>query len=322
MTRNEKLLGAAGLAGTAIVAGIIGSEFGPVKMVTNADTGGSPMPTGSPEVSPITSAMPSQSQEIPLPSGSGTIVFPSASPIESQAPSAVPSMGAENLPQVAQMLVIPEPQKVSGDLVRSFISGGKFPQYQEGQWFLPAYDEFEANAKFDWRGIGPWCPVAFRELQSGAAHLTTHGAVGETVIVADQGGWVEFGVMQLGKHQNDGLMNGTGQVDNNWKMQYTFKGLEPGQAIIPVDPDTGKPLTWDGTTPIVYTASKFGDFSVELPKTDANHDVKVAFVFNLGASAQGEQAHEIKIERGPNDHPELKGENVLPSSVIKPAVQS
>ena len=319
MTRNEKI-GVAGLvAGAGIVAGMIGSEFGPVKMVTNADTGGSPMPSGSPEVSPITSAMPSQSQEIPLPSGSGTLVFPSASPIESP----MPSTGAEQLPQGAQLLVIPEPQKVSGDLVRSFIDGGKFAKYQEGQWFLPAYDEFEANAKFDWRGIGPWCPVAFKELQSGAAHLTTHGAVGETVIVADNGGLVEFGVMQLGKHQNDGLMNGTGQVDNNWKMQYTFKGLEAGQQIIPVDPDTGKQLTWDGTdTPIVYTASKFGDFSVELPKTDAQHDVKVAFVFNLGASAQGEQAHEIKIERGPNDHPELKGENVLPSSVIKPAVES
>ena len=40
----------------------------------------------------------------------------------------------------------------------------------------------------------------------------------------------------------------------------------------------------------------------------------------MPAQGNGGQPTEVKIERGPNDNPSLKGENPLPSSVLKPVV--
>lgn len=229
---------------------------------------------------------------------------------------------------------IPVPNVVSGDMVRGLVSttithGPKdqpftYPQYQEGTWFLPLYDQGQVNWDYtdqsghhhdaNWRGIGPWYPEAFQSIDSGAAHLKTHNAVGETVIVADNGGKVEFAIWQLAKYQTQGADN------PNQTMQYTFKGLEAFQEVAVIDPDTGAVLLGKDGLPLVYKTSKFGDFVVGIPATDSAHDVRVGFVFDFGASPEGVQKHEIKVERGPNDHPELTGENPLPDSVIKPTV--
>ncbi len=238
----------------------------------------------------------------------------------STAPSAAPTLTPEK--GLGEQIVDPMtiPSVISGDMVRSLKQGGKFPTYTEGQWMLPAYDEFEADKAHNWRGIGPWYPEAFRNIDSDAAHLSTHGNPGETIIVGDKGGKVEFAFSQLGPHQRDGAMNGNGETNPDWTMQITFKGMKPFQEMWLVDPDTGRQLTWSDGTPVVYKSSELGDASFAIPATEKNQDVRVGFVFDMAGQTAGEQKPEIKIERGPNDHPTLKGENLLPDAVIKPSV--
>jgi hypothetical protein len=175
-------------------------------------------------------------------------------PVVTADPTAEPtaSMGSEFAEgqRITESILIPS--VISGAMVRAFTDGftiedKSISNYQEGQWFLTLSGDIPPLSKNPtkqeiadhWKPIGPWCPIATRNVDSGAAILSTHGNVGETIITADKGGLVEFAVMQLGKHQNDGKRNGLGQENDNWTMQYTFKGLVPFQEVIPVDPDTG-----------------------------------------------------------------------------------
>jgi hypothetical protein len=312
---NEKIninrlgkLGALALTAALVVEGCGGSSATATSGATNNPDGATPSPV------------------IPTLSNGET---PSATALITAVPTQGPDASAssnENLgEQIANPIAIP--QLISGDMVRSLQGGSKFPQYQDGEWILPSFLESQSDAAHNWFGIGPWYPEAFRNIDAGAAHLTSHGAVGETVVVADKGGMVEFAVMQLGKHQKDGATDGEGNLDPNSAMQYTGKGFEPYQTIWVIDPDTGKQLFWPDGSPVIYKASQYGDASFAIPATDANHDVRVAFAWNMGPSKPGVQPHEIKWERGPyktdaNGKPVLGGENPLPGSVVKPAVKS
>ncbi|MCL4353625.1 hypothetical protein M1615_04140 [Patescibacteria group bacterium] len=234
--------------------------------------------------------------------------------------------GAERLEKNQLAKPIPVPLVISGDMVRSLTRDGRFPRYQEGRWMLPAYDETEADAAHNWRGVGPRYPFAFENIDPDAAALTTHGNVGELIVTSRRGGRVMVAVMQLDKHQKEGAWGKdpkTGRFEQNsaWEMQYNFHGLKPGEEIWVVDPDTGKILTWPDGSPVIYRANEQGIAAFEIPATHGNHDVRVGFVFNMPAQGNGMQPTEVKIERGPNDHPELKGENPLPrNEVIKPRV--
>jgi hypothetical protein len=184
------------------------------------------------------------------------------------------------------------------------------------------YDQFQADQAHDWRGIGPHYPVAFSNIDSNAAILETHGNPGEAIIRANQGGRVAVSFYQEQAHQKDGAWghdaSGNVVLNKDWNMQYTLHGLQANQDIWVVDPDTGRQMLWpDGTTPVVYKANEFGTASFQVPC--ANGDVRFQLVLQM-FNTPGIQAQEIKIERGPNDHPELKGENPLPGGVVKPAV--
>lgn len=193
-----------------------------------------------------------------------------------------------------------------------------------GEWFHPIYDKFAADAAHDFRGIGPWYPVAYRNIDANAATLITHGNVGELVVRAVNGGRVEVAFDQLAAHQTDGAFghDNAGNVVKNdsWNMQYNLHGLAAGQEVFVFDPDTGRQMLWDdGVTPVVYKANEFGTAAFDVPKTAANCDVRWGLVFSM-VNRPGFQAQEVKIERGPNDRPELKGENPLPKGVVKAAI--
>jgi hypothetical protein len=313
-----KNLAAAGIISVGLLAGLLGGAaiIEGCGNETNAKAGISTTTTTKEKATPTTSFAAANGSPETTATTQGT---PTTTTVFEQTPSSVTSTTEV---QVSRETMIPLPSEISGELARNLKDGGDFTKYSEGQWFLPVYDEFEANAEHDWRGIGPWYPVFFRS-EPGAAHLSTHGNLGELIVVADQGGMVEVGVWQLGPHQTEGTVNGNGDFDPNWALQYTFKGMEPLQKVIPFDPDTGKQLTWEDGTPIVYAASELGDFSVEIPRTDEDQDVRVAFRFFMVPSRGGEvvQPHEIKIERGPNDQPRKTGENLLPvEQVVKPSL--
>lgn len=219
---------------------------------------------------------------------------------------------------------VPVPEAISGDMVRAVREDGVHQMFEEGTWFHPVYDPAQADKAHDYRGIGPWYPVAYEILDSDAAVLTTHGNVGELVISGRKGGHVMVAFMQLDKHQTEGAW-GTDQAtgrfvrNDKWAMQYNFHGLNPLQEIWVVDPDTGRVLSWPGESPVLYRANEQGIAAFAIPKTNGQ-DVRVGFVFKMNAAIEGVQPPEVKIERGPNDRPELKGENPLPDSVKKPMV--
>ncbi|MCL4415438.1 MAG: hypothetical protein M1268_00925 [Patescibacteria group bacterium] len=221
-------------------------------------------------------------------------------------------------------LPIPVPSVISGDMVRELRQGGQNQMYKEREWFHPVYDITQEDKAHDYRGIGPWYPVAFENVDKNAAVLTSHGNVGELIVSGRDGGKVMVAVMQLDKHQHEGAWGtdpDTGRFvqSDKWDMQYNFHGLEPLQEIFVIDPDTGKILTWPDGSPVIYRANEQGIAAFAIPGTKGN-DVRVGFVFKMPAQVKGEQAPEVKIERGPNDNPGKTGENPLPDSVAKPMV--
>jgi hypothetical protein len=219
---------------------------------------------------------------------------------------------------------IPVPAYISGNMVRELREGGVNPMYKEGEWFHPVYDSTQEDEAHDYRGIGPWYPVAFENLDTNAAVLTSHGNVGELIVSGRNGGMVMVAFMQLDAHQTDGAWGtdqATGKFLQNpeWAMQYNFHSLAPLQEILVVDPDTGEQLLWPDGSPVIYRANEDGIAAFAIPKTDGQ-DVRVGFVFNMHPAIDGVQYPEVKIERGPNDRPGLTGENPLPDSVLKPMV--
>ncbi len=219
---------------------------------------------------------------------------------------------------------IPVPSVISGDMVREVRDGGKYKFFTEGQWFHPVYDIGAEDAAHEYRGIGPWYPVAFANIDANAAQLTTHGNVGELVISTRDGGKVMIAVMQLDKHQHEGAWGtdpktGKFMQSDEWAMQYNFHSLQPNQEIFVVDPDTGDQLTWPDGSPVIYRANEQGIAAFAIPQTKGN-DVRVGFVIDIPGQDSGVQSSEIKFERGPNDRPGKTGENPLPDTVLKPMV--
>lgn len=186
-----------------------------------------------------------------------------------------------------------------------------------GRWFNPIYNQAEANAEHNWRGIGPWAPIAFRNIDPNAAELKTFGNLGHFVIPGIKGGKVAIGLWQEAQHQDETKMKPDGTLNRSQKNQYTFLGLGANAPVGLFDPDTGKDLnTWPDGSPINYTANELGTFSIELP----SGEVRVGVCINVPGQLTGVQVPEIQVFRGPNDHPELKGENPLPGDVIKPGM--
>lgn len=187
----------------------------------------------------------------------------------------------------------------------------------QGVWIRPVYNQAKADAAHNWEGIGPWAPISFAS-EPGAAHLKTFGNLGEFIIVGDNGGKVWLGVWQEAQHQNETKMKPDGTLNPAWQNQYTIDGLPVGAQVIPFDPDTGKQLTWPDGTPIVWAAGPLGTFSMGLPAGE----VRAGLCFTIPGQIPGVQKPEIKVYRGPNDEPGLKGENQLPntSQVVKPGM--
>jgi len=220
--------------------------------------------------------------------------------------------------------IIPVPSVISGDMVREVRDRGANKLFSEGEWFHPVYDIGAEDEAHEYRGIGPWYPVAFANLDENAAKLTTHGNVGELVVQGNEGGRVMVAFMQLDAHQTEGAWGTdpeTGRFMQNdaWEMQYNFHSLAPYQELFVVDPDTGEGYTWEDGTPVIYRANEQGIAAFAIPKTQGE-DVRVGFVFEMPAKTDGVQVPEVKIERGPNDRPGLTGENPLPGTVKKPMV--
>lgn len=256
-----------------------------------------------------------------MPSSSPSRSLDQATPKPSEAagtPSIAPDANASIAPLENQALgkdlVVPVPVPTDLSQLQYYIPS----EAPQGVWFNPIYDKFEADQAHDWRGIGPHYPVVFDNLGDSAATLTAHNSVGELVIQAVNGGKVMIGFMQENAHQKDGAYDDKG-VKGNWEMQYTFKSVPQGTTFEVIDPDTGKQMLWPDGTPVVYGPSINGDASFEIPATNGN-DVRVGFIINIPAPLPGTQVPEMKIERGPNNHPELKGENPLPKAVVKPLV--
>jgi len=69
-------------------------------------------------------------------------------------------------------------------------------------------------------GIGPHYPIAFENIDPNAANISTHGNVGEIIVVSDKGGMVMVAFMQESAHQKDGAwatdQNGN-LVKGDWK---------------------------------------------------------------------------------------------------------
>lgn len=187
----------------------------------------------------------------------------------------------------------------------------------------PVYDKSQATKEANWRGIGPWNPVAFENLDANAAHLTTHANVGMLVVRSENGGRVALTLSQLQNHQHEGKWgrDASGQFVRNdtWRLQFTFHGLRSGQEVRVADPDTGRELHWpDGRGPIRLRANEFGTLSVEFPISCG--DARAQFVFDMFGPPQGFQPEEVKVQRGPNDRPDLQGEILLPNSIVRTAI--
>ena len=216
------------------------------------------------------------------------------------------------------------PSVISGSMVRELRDGGVNPMYKEGEWFHPVYDLTQEGKAANYRGIGPWYPVAFENVDPNAAVLTSHGNVGEVIVSGRDGGKIMVAFMQLDKHQHEGAWGtdpktGKFMQSDKWEMQYNFHSLAPLQELWVVDPDTGANLLWPDGSPVIYRANEQGIAAFAIPATKGN-DVRVGFVFEMPAQGNKIQAPEVKIERGPNDRPGLTGENPLPDSVLKPMV--
>ena len=318
MTNKERVLLIGGLVGGIAGGGLLVGTADRAFQPRNADVTGS-MPPGT--------VVPGAFQTMgPEASASGVVVSfppateaPTASPMSSQSAEGKcaipqnPNLGAE----IGASIPVP------GDL--SQIQVSSLTNYQEGQWFYPIYDQFTANAANNWRGIGPHYPVAFNNLDANAGSLESHGLPGELIVRGNQGGLVALSLGVEYAHRSDGAWghDSSGNLIQNpkWEMQFTLKGMLPGQMVWMVDADTGKQLEWPDGSPVIYTPSKLGDLSIEMPNSaqgECKTDTRVQLVFKL-QSING-QPQEIKVERGPNDHPELKGENPLPDGVVKPVI--
>ncbi len=309
---KEIMLAVGGVALAAFAAkGAVdtaGGIFNPTSATKPDKTPGATVPGSMPSNSPDASV------------GGVTVTFPpaetpSANPLAPQGVegNSAPNLGAE----IGAAIPVP------ADL--SQIKVSSLDNYQEGQWFYPIYDQFTANAENSWRGIGPHYPVAFNNLEPNAGTLESHGLPGELIVRGNQGGLVALSLGTEYLHRSDGAWghDASGKVVYNpkWEMQFTLKGMLPGQMVWVVDADTGRQLEWPDGSPVIYTPSKLGDLSIEIPDSAQGEpaaDVRVQLVFKL-QSING-QPQEIKVERGPNDHPQLKGENPLPAGVVKPVI--
>jgi hypothetical protein len=326
--KNKRKNNRRGLAGPAAIlaAGAVAAAFifsGGLKVETTNIY--SVDPTAGPSVPGLESGTPSPSgaEGTPGPSGmaspdASASVAPSASPLASTEALASQNEGAK----MSNAVSVPE--VISGSMVREVRAGGQSPMFTEGQWFLPVYDLTQEGKAQNYRGIGPWYPVAFENVDPNAAVLTTHGNVGELVVSGRAGGNVMVAFMQLDAHQHDGAWGtdpATGRFMQNpkWEMQYNFHSLQPLEEIQVVNPDTGNNLLWPDGSPVIYRANEQGIAAFEIPATSGN-DVRVGFVFKMPAQGIGQQPPEVKIERGPNDNPKQKGENPLPKTVLKPIV--
>lgn len=216
-------------------------------------------------------------------------------------------------------LIIGIPVPANSSDIRVANLNNNFP---EGQWVNPIYDPFTADAGHDWRGIGPHYPIAFENIDLNASDISSHGNVGEVVLVSNRGGKVMLAFMQEDAHQKDGAwgrdQNGN-PIKGDWTMQYSFHSLAPNQEIWVVDPDTGAQLNWSDGSPVIYRANDLGTASFGIPATSGN-DVRVGFIFTMPVPTTGIQPAEVLIQRGPNNHPELAGVNPLPETTIKPLI--
>jgi len=188
----------------------------------------------------------------------------------------------------------------------------------QGSWFRPVYNPEKADAAHNWEGIGPWAPIAFANVDKDAAYLKTHGNVGEFIVVGDKGGRINLSFMQEAQHQNETKMKPDGTLNPDFQNQYTISGLPANTEVTPFDPDTGKQLTWPDGSPINWATGPLGTFSVGLP----NGEVRFGVCFVIPSQIAGVQHPEITVKRGPNDRPELTGENQLPNTpqVVKAIV--
>ncbi len=318
--RNETkaaLIGG-GVAGVLVGGGLMA---GADRISFNNTSAGVPPETPSPIVTP--GALPSTG---PTASAEGVqVTFAPETPEPTQATLAPMSTEVKCVvpqnPELGAQIgaAIPVPSNLSEVHVSSLTS------YQEGQWFYPVYDQFTANAANNWRGIGPHYPVAFNNLDANAATLESHGLPGELIVRGNQGGMVALSLGVEYQHRSDGAWGHDASrnlVQNpGWEMQFTLKGMLPGQQVWMVDADTGRQLEWPDGSPVIYTPSELGDLSIEMPcsaQGEGKVDTRVQLVFKM-QTING-QPQEIKVERGPNDHPQLKGENPLPEGVVKPVI--
>jgi hypothetical protein len=259
-----------------------------------------PEPTATPTLTPEPTATPD-----PTPEATSTPVPPATStPEATSTPVALQESLAsgENEPSP-----IPVPEKLSD--VKIVNLGPNFP---ESKWSIPIYDPDTANAENNWVGIGPHYPVAFENIDPNASTLESNGNVGELVITANQGGNVLFAVMQPAEIQDQGkwATDSFGNSVNNpdWFMQYEFHGLEPGQVLKVIDPDTGEQLTWDDGSPVEYTANPDNKVaSVWLPFGE----IRVAFQTAI------KQFQSLTVKRGPDDQHHLGETNPLPPEVVR-----
>ena len=264
-----------------------------------ADVGGTPTPE------PTATPMP-------------TVVFTPA-PTETPTPSAtMEGQRVEVGPKLAPGITLPS--EISSNLIRAFvpgvsIDGNPVPQYQDSELFLPVYNAAHAGKKDNYVGIGPWAPIAIQNID-GQASLKTEGDPGLFDVVAQQPGLVALYFMQLGQHEHETAVNGNGESNPAWRNQYTLH-LKPYQQVWVIDRNGNQVLWKDGHSPMVLAASKEGDFSIEVPQTSANEDVVFGLVIKINASDAGIQATATKVQRGPNDHPGLTGENKFDSAGVQ-----
>lgn len=314
--RNIGRIGALVAAGAFVASGCTITPDGGIK-IGGGFVGGNEQPTPRATFA-LLDPVPTPTADVPRLLTPRPTLEVTPAPVSSEQPTTIEGLGR----QIANP--VPVPDVISGGMVRELRRGGQNPMYSEGEWFHPVYDLTQESAREDYRGIGPWYPVAYENLDANAAVLTTHGNVGEVVVSGREGGMVMVAFMQLDAHQDDGSWGTnprTGRFEQNgrWEMQYNMHSLQPLQEIWVVDPDTGKNSLWPDGSPVIYRANDKGIAAFEIPATHGN-DVRVGFVFEMPGQGNRNQAPEVKIERGPNDNPSRKGENPLPDSVIKPMV--
>ena len=247
-----------------------------------------------------------------------TVVFTPA-PTETPTPSAtMEGQRVEVGPKLAPGITLPS--EISSNLVRAFvpgvsIDGNPVPQYQDSELFLPVYNPAKAGKKDNYDGIGPWAPIAIQNID-GQAYLKTEGDKGLFDVVAEKSGLVALYFMQLGQHQHETAVNGNNESNPTWRNQYTLH-LKPGQQVWVIDGNGNQVLWKDGHSPMILAASNEGDFSIEVPQTPTNEDVVFGLVIKINASDAGIQATATKVQRGPNDHPGLTGENKFDSAGVQ-----